>query len=78
MPDLSYQRYRELIERRENTLRLFDSLHQNDVAYFRRASGSSFCEHCGLTYRDHRDDEENVYFNDSKDKRLCNGDIVHL
>lgn len=78
MTDSSYQRYRELKLRRENTLRLFEPLHQNDAPYFRRASGSSYCEHCGLTYREHYDDEENFYFDDSKDKRLCNGDVVHL
>ena len=73
-----YRRYLELVDRRERASRLFQPLHQNDDPAFRRASGSSFCEHCGLQYRDHGLDYERVYFSDAYDRRLCNGDIVHL
>lgn len=78
MTDPAYQRYREVRERRERVLRLFEPLHQNDSPNYRRASGSSYCNHCGLQYREHPDDEETTYFNDASDKRLCNGDVVHL
>lgn len=78
MTDPSYLRYQLTKERRENTLRLFAPLHQNDDPEYRRASGSSYCEWCGLTYREHPDDLESAYFNDTADKRLCSGDIVHL
>lgn len=66
------------ILRRENALRLFQSLHQNDDPDFRRASGAMYCSICGLQYREHPDDDENQYVYDFKDKRLCNGDVVHL
>lgn len=78
MSDPSYLRYRLIKERRENTLRLFESMHQNDSPIYRRSSGSSYCDICGLTYREHPDDFESSYFNDAVDKRLCSGDIVHL
>lgn len=78
MSDISYVRYKEIKQRRENVLRLFEPLHQNDIPNYRRVSGLSYCQHCGLLYREHPDDTENYYFNDAADKRLCNGDIVHL
>lgn len=69
---------------KEQTLRLFQQMHQNDLYYdyWRRGSGSSICKICGLKYRDHLNAEEyplgtgayETYY----DKRLCNGDIIHL
>ena len=69
---------------KEQTLRLFRQMHQNDFYYdyWRRGSGSSICKICGLKYREHMYDEEHplggydleTYY----DSRLCNGDIVHL
>jgi hypothetical protein len=49
-------------------------MHQNDDYIWYRASGDCRCEHCGLLYREHYNDVEHGEF----DKRLCNGDIVHL
>jgi hypothetical protein len=63
---------------RELTLRLFQQLHQNDDPEWYRSSGANLCKHCGLPYRDHRDDAENPGYDDSYDKRLCDGTIVHL
>lgn len=79
-PNISTElaRYNEYRLRKENTLRLFQSLHQNDNPEYRRASGAMYCTNCGLTYRDHPDDIENNYHNDVYDKRLCSGDVVHL
>lgn len=71
------------ILQREQKLRLFQQMHQNDFYddYWRRGSGSSICTLCGLEFRDHLNDEENplggwgeIYY----DKRLCNGNIRHL
>lgn len=78
MSDPAYYRYREVRERRERALRLFEPLHQNDDPVYRRASGLAYCDHCGLQYREHPDDQESFYYNDAPDKRLCNGDVVHL
>ncbi len=47
-------------------------MHQDYEPEWRRASGGCVCEICGLKYRDHFDDT------DGFDKRLCNGDVVHL
>ena len=64
---------------RENTLRLFTGLHQNDNPDCRRADGRIYCEYCYLMFKEHPIDTERHYFNDSgADHRLCNGDIVHL
>ena len=69
---------------KEQTLRLFRQMHQNDFYYdyWRRASGSSVCKICGLKYRDHFYDEENALGRNGLetyyDTKLCNGDIVHL
>lgn len=54
-------------------------MHQNDFyyEYWRRASGGVICKVCGLEYRDHLNDEEHP-LTDGYDKRICNGDIVHL
>jgi hypothetical protein len=62
---------------RENVLRLFEQLHQNDDAYWRRASGSMYCSICGLQYRHHPPDMETPLVNEAYDNRLCNGTIVH-
>jgi hypothetical protein len=68
------------ILQREQILRLFQQLHQNDFyyEYWRRSSGSMGCEKCGLQYREHLNDEEHPHVGDGFDKRICNGDIVHL
>ncbi len=73
-----FARYIENRVRKENTLRLFQQLHQNDDFIHRRASGSTLCVCCKLPYRDHPDDIEHLYAHDSYDKRLCSGDVVHL
>ncbi len=57
---------------RDAKLRLFQQMHQDYEPEWRRASGGCVCEICGLKYRDHFDDT------DGFDKRLCNGDVVHL
>lgn len=64
---------------RELVLRLFQQMHQNPDAYWRRASGKSICTHCGLTYSEHPVDMETPTYNDEPvDHRLCDGTIVHL
>lgn len=65
---------------REQTLRLFRQMHQNDFYYdyWRRASGHSRCKICGLKFHEHPYDEENPLILEYYDRRLCNGDIVHL
>ncbi len=58
---------------RESILRLFQQLHQDMDDDWRRASGGVICEHCGLQYRHHPvDNVTNI------DRRLCNGETVHL
>jgi len=65
---------------REQTQRLFQQMHQNDFyyEYWRRASGGVICKICGLEYRDHLNAEEYPLYPEGFDKRICNGDIVHL
>lgn len=71
---------------REQRLRLFEQLHQAPekgvmVGHLtsRRANGFVRCEHCLLVYRDHYLDEESWDYNGEPfDRRLCNGDVVHL
>lgn len=58
---------------RDQTLRLFQKLHQDTYEGFYRSNGSMYCEICGLQYRQHY--TEQLY---NIDKRLCNGDTVHL
>lgn len=58
---------------REDRLRLFQQLHQDDDIVWHRSSGACICELCGLEYRQHPQEE---YFN--VDRRLCDGRIVHL
>lgn len=58
---------------RENVLRLFDQLHQDNENDWRRSSGNMFCEHCKLQYRHHPVEQ---FYN--TDHRLCNGYTVHL
>ena len=62
----------------EERLRLFSQLHQNDDPVWYRSAGGMYCSYCGLTYRQHFDNLEHPGFDGSCDKRLCNGDIVHL
>lgn len=69
--------YISILER-EQRLRLFGQLHQNDDPEWRRASGSMLCPFCSLAYRYHLNDEEHPLWGDGFDKRLCNGDVVHL
>lgn len=64
--------------RREQKLRLFQQLHQNDDVILYRSSGSVICPMCGLTYREHIRDEEHPGYEYSMDIRLCNGEVVHL
>lgn len=65
-------------------LQLFPDMHQSPVypsgypIFWGRSSGGVKCEYCGLTYREHRNAEEFPLWGDEFDKRLCNGDIVHL
>lgn len=65
---------------REQVLRLFQQMHQNDFYYdyWRRSSGKSLCVLCGLEHREHLYAEEYPLFPEGYDKRLCNGDIVHI
>jgi hypothetical protein len=71
---------------REARLRLFPSLHQlpeEEVCIaqrtWHRASGAQYCAQCNLTYREHPTAEEwRIAFGENDDKRLCNGDVVHL
>lgn len=58
---------------RDDRLRLFQQLHQDDDPEWYRSNGNCVCTLCGLTYRQHPQEEE---FN--VDHRLCNGDVVHL
>lgn len=58
---------------RDSTLRLFQQLHQGDEDDWYRASGGMYCDRCGLQYRYHPIEEQyNI------DRRLCNGEVVHL
>jgi hypothetical protein len=68
----SSQRLMTRLER-EQVLRLFQQLHQDMDDDWYRASGEMYCEHCGLQYRNHPIEE---FFN--IDRRLCNGETVHL
>ena len=73
--------YKRIIVLRENRLRMFQSLHQNDDPEFYRADGDSICSVCNLKYKEHPSDEEHAYLyynGEVYDRRLCNGDIVHL
>jgi hypothetical protein len=58
---------------RDQRLRLFQQLHQDDDPVWHRSNGHMKCGLCGLPYRDHPVEEEyNV------DHRLCDGRVVHL
>ena len=57
-------------------LRLFQQLHQDAEPVWYRAAGGCLCGQCGLEYRLHPASEE--HGGPSEDRRLCNGDIVHL
>ena len=61
---------------REQILRLFQQMHQDDDVWY-RASGSMYCEICGLQYGYHPIDQT-TYSDINFDRRLCNGKTVHL
>ncbi len=63
---------------RESRMRLFLPLHQDDDPERRRSSGGVVCHLCGCEYRYHPYFEEQTYFGEPIDHRLCNGDVVHL
>lgn len=58
---------------RDDRLRLFQQMHQDDDPVWHRSNGSCICTLCGLEYRQHPQEE---YIN--IDHRLCDGRIVHL
>lgn len=58
---------------RDLVLRLFQQMHQDSEKDWYRSSGALYCMCCGLQYRYHPTEE---LFN--IDKRLCNGETVHL
>lgn len=72
------QRRLNLLLERDARLRLFQQIHQNDNYEWYRAAGGCICRNCGLTYREHYDDLEHPLNSGEYDKRLCNGDVVHL
>mgnify|MGYP001573054053 CR=1 FL=1 len=58
---------------RDQRLRLFQQLHQDDDPVWHRANGGVICQICGLQCRYHPVEEGyNI------DHRLCDGRVVHL
>lgn len=54
-------------------------MHQDDDPNWRRASGEMYCWLCLEKYRNHPYfDEQLGMCHHPIDKRLCNGDVVHL
>jgi hypothetical protein len=65
---------------REQSMRLFLPLHQDDSVEEnrRRGTGRVYCTLCGHHYRHHPYYDEVTYNSDPVDHRLCDGDVVHL
>ena len=68
----SIARRTSMLLARESRHRLFQQLHQDDDPVWYRASGRCICWLCSLPYSTHPPDDSGI------DRRLCNGDVVHL
>lgn len=53
-------------------------MHQDDNPERRRASGNMYCYLCLEQYRKHPYFDEQTFYGQPVDHRLCNGDVVHL
>ena len=53
-------------------------MHQDDDPKWRRASGEMYCWLCLEKYRKHPYFDEQTFYGQPIDHRLCNGDVVHL
>lgn len=80
--DLFLQWVAEKLER-ESRMRLFQQLHQDDGPdkgeMRRRPNGELLCRLCGVAYDFHPlFEEERGGDNFQTDRRLCDGEVVHL